>query len=200
MTRDRLIKTALLASVGLNLFLIGVMVPHLLGGHPPHGDRMIVGGPDGTDGPGGPGGPLFAMRRMADELPEADAKILKERFSAGMEQFVDRARSFRARIDRIRDLVRADPFDATALRVELQSAADDREGMEKAQIDAIIDVLGKLSPEGRRRLAEMRPPRLIGNDRYGFGGSGRPPQGGIPLDADRAPFAAPPPPPPRDGR
>ena len=194
MNRDRLIKTALMASVGLNLFLVGVMVPHLLGGHPPHGDRMLAG-PEGLDGPGGPGGPLFAMRRMADELPEADAKILKEHFGAGLEQFADRAKSFRNRIDRVRDLVRADPFDPAALRAELESAADDRKGTEKAQIDAIIDILGKLSPEGRRRLAEMRPPRLMLNDRHGFGGPERPPSGGIPFDPDRAPLAAPPPPP-----
>lgn len=199
MTRDRLIQTALLASVGLNLFLLGTMVPRWLGPKPPFGDKMVMMGPDG---PGGPGGPLFAMHRMMDDLPEADAKILKEHFGSDMEKMMEKAKSFRDRIDRLRDLMRADPFDPAALRTELESAAADRQAMEKAQTDRIIEVLGKLSPEGRRRLAEMRPPRMMINERRMHGGPDMrpPPPGGIPLDPDRAPMAAPPPPPPEEGR
>lgn len=193
MTRDRLIQTALLASVGLNLFLLGTMVPRWLGPKPPFGDKMVMMGPDG---PGGPGGPLFAMHRMMDDLPEADAKILKEHFGSDMEKMMEKAKSFRGRIDRLRDLMRADPFDPVALRAELESAAADRQAMEKVQTDRIIEVLGKLSPEGRRRLAEMRPPRMMINERRMHGGPALrpPPPGGIPLDPDRAPLAAPPPP------
>jgi uncharacterized membrane protein len=198
MNRDRLIQTALLASVGLNLFLLGTMVPRWLGPKPPHGDKIVMMGPDG---PGGPGGPLFAMHRMMDDLPEADAKILKEHFGSDMEKLMEKAKSFRGRIDRLRDLMRADPFDAAALRAELDSVAADRLTMEKAQTDRIIEVLGKLSPEGRRRLADMRPPRLMINERRMHGGPDMPPPpGGIPLDPDRAPMAAPPPPPPQEGR
>lgn len=199
MTRDRLIQTALLASVGLNLFLLGTMVPRWLGPKPPFADKMVMMGPDG---PGGPGGPLFAMHRMMDDLPEADAKILKEHFGSDMEKMMEKAKSFRDRIDRLRDLMRADPFDSVALRTELESAAADRQTMEKAQTDRIIEVLGKLSPEGRRRLAEMRPPRMMINERRMHGGPDirPPPPGGIPLDPDRAPMAAPPPPPPEEGR
>lgn len=198
MNRDRLIQTALLASVGLNLFLLGTMVPRWLGPKPPFGDKMVMMGPDG---PGGPGGPLFAMHRMMDDLPEADAKILKEHFGSDMEKMMDKAKSFRDRIDRLRDLMRADPFDPVALRTELESAAADRQTMEKAQTDRIIEVLGKLSPEGRRRLAEMRPSRMMINERRMHGGPDLrpPPPGGIPLDPDRAPMAAPPPP-PEEGR
>lgn len=198
MNRDRLIQTALLASVGLNLFLLGTMVPRWLGPKPPHGDKMVMMGPDG---PGGPGGPLFAMHRMMDDLPEADAKILKEHFGSDMEKLMEKAKSFRGRIDRLRDLMRADPFDAAALRAELDSVAADRLTMEKAQTDRIIEVLGKLSPEGRRRLADMRPPRLMINERRMHDGPDMPPPpGGIPLDPDRAPMAAPPPPPQEGGK
>jgi len=198
MNRDRLIQTALLASVGLNLFLLGTMVPRWLGPKPPHGDKMVMMGPDG---PGGPGGPLFAMHRMMDDLPEADAKILKEHFGSDMEKLMEKAKSFRGRIDRLRDLMRADPFDAAALRAELDSVAADRLTMENAQTDRIIEVLGKLSPEGRRRLADMRPPRLMINERRMHDGPDMPrPPGGIPLDPDRAPMAAPPPPPPEGGK
>jgi Spy/CpxP family protein refolding chaperone len=199
MNRDRLIQTALLVSVGLNLFLLGTMVPRWLGPKPPFGDKMVMMGPDG---PGGPGGPLFAMHRMMDDLPEADAKILKEHFGSDMEKMMEKAKSFRDRIDRLRDLMRADPFDPVALRTELESVAGDRQAMDKAQTDRIIEVLGKLSPEGRRRLAEMRPPRMMINERRMHGGPDMrpPPPGGIPLDPDRAPMAAPPPPPPEEGR
>lgn len=196
MNRQRLFQTALLASVGLNLFLVGTMVPRWLGPKPPHGERMGMMGPEGPGGPGGFGGPLFAMRRMLNDLPEADAKILKDHFGSDMEKFNDKAKSFRDRIDRLRDLMRADPFNPVALRVELESAAAERQSMEKAQTDSIIDLLGKLSPEGRRRLAEMRPPRMMIDERHPHGGPDLPPPpGGIPLDPDRAPMAAPPPPP-----
>lgn len=198
MNRDRLIQTALLASVGLNLFLLGTMVPRWLGPKPPPGNKIVMMGPDG------PGGPLFAMHRMMDDLPEADAKILREHFGSDMEKLAEKAKTFRDRIDRLRDLMRAEPFDAAALRTELESAAADRLTMEKAQTDRIIEVLGKLSPEGRRRLADMRPPRMMINERRMHGGHGEmdmpPPPGGIPLDPDRAPMAAPPPQPPAEGR
>ncbi|MFY8095235.1 MAG: periplasmic heavy metal sensor [Niveispirillum sp.] len=202
MNRQRLIQTALLASVGLNLFLVGTMVPRWLGPKPPHGERMVMIGPDGPGGPGGFGGPLFAMRRMVDDLPEADAKILRDHFGSDMDLFAEKAKSFRYRIDRLRDLMRADPFDPVALRTELENAAAERQSMEKAQTDSIIEVLGKLSPEGRRRLAEMRPPRILINERHLQGGPDLPPPppGGIPLDPDRAPLAAPPPPPPGEGK
>lgn len=181
MNRDRLIRTALLASVGLNLFLAGTIVPRWLGPKPPHGEKMVMMGPDS------PGGPLFAMRRMIDDLPAEDAKILKDHFGSDMEKFADKAKSFRDRIDRLRDLMRADPFDGAALRAELESTAAERQAMERDQTDAIIGVLGKLSPEGRRRLADIRPPRMM------HGPGMPPPPGGIPLDPDRAPMAAPPP-------
>lgn len=197
MNRDRLIQTALLASVGLNLFLVGTMVPRWLGPKPPHGDKMMMVGPEG---PGGLGGPFFAMRRMIDDLPEADAKILKDHFGSDMERFADKAKSFRDRIDRLRDLMRADPFDAAALRAELESTAAERQGMEQAQTDAIVEVLGKLSPEGRRRLAEIRAPRMMIDERRMDRPPPPPPPGGIPLDPGRAPMAAPPPPPPGEGR
>lgn len=200
MNRDRLIQTALLASVGLNLFLLGTMVPRWLAPKPPLGDKMVMMGPGEPGGPIGPGGPLFAMRRMVDDLPEADAKILKDHFGSDMEMFSEKAQSFRDRIDRLRTLMRADPFDAAALRAELESAMAEREGMEKAQMESIVEVLGKLSPEGRRRLADIRPPRLLLNERRPHGGPDQPPPpGAIPLDPDRAPMAAPPPP-PGDGR
>lgn len=191
MNRDRLIQTALLASVGLNLFLLGTMVPRWLGPKPPFGDKVVM---MGLEGPGGPGGALFAMHRMMDDLPEADAKILKEHFGSDMEKLAEKAKTFRDRIDRLRDLMRAEPFDAAALRAELDKAAADRLGMEKGQTDRIIEVLGKLSPEARRRLAEMRPPRMIHNGGRMHGGPDMPPPpGGILLDPDRAPMAAPPP-------
>jgi uncharacterized membrane protein len=204
MNRDRLITTALLASVGLNLFLVGTLVPRWLGPKPPQGDKMIMAGPEGPGGVG-PGGPFFAMRRMMDDLPEADARILKDHFGSDMQNFADKANSFRERIDRLRDLMRADPFDPVALRAALEDAAVERQGIEKAQTDSIIEVLGKLSPEGRRRLAEMRAPRIMMNERRMHGGPDfpPPPPGGIPLDSGRAPLAAPPPPPPPpsgDGR
>ncbi len=202
MTRQRLIQTALLASVGLNLFLVGTMVPRWLAPKPPHGERMGMIGPEGPGGAGGFGGPLFAMRRMLDDLPEADAAILKDHFGTDMERFTDKAKSFRDRIDKLRDLMQADPFDPVALRTELESAAAERQAMEKAQTDSIIEVLGKLSPEGRRRLAEMRPARMMINERRLHGGPDvpPPPPGGIPLDRERAPMAAPPPPPPGEDR
>lgn len=197
MNRDRLIKTALLASVGLNLFLAGTIVPRWLAPKPPY-DRPMAG-PDGF-GPGPGGGAFFAMRRMIDDLPPADAAILKEYFGGDVEKLKEKSKSLRERIDRLRDLVKADPFDPAALRAEMENAMADREAFERSQMESVIEALGKLSPEGRKRLAEMPPPRMIG-DRHGMGPGG---PGGIPLNPDRGPLnipadGPPPPPPGRDG-
>lgn len=189
MNRNRLIQTALLASVGLNLFLLGTQVPRWLAPAPPHPPHMMV---DGPDGPPGFGGPMIVLRRKMDDLPPADAAILRDHFEGDMEKFVERAKMFRDRIDRLRDLMQADPFDAAALRTELEKAAAERQALERGQTDTVIAVLEKLSPEGRRRLAEMRGPRLLMNEGPGGRGPGMPPPGAIPFDPARAPMAAPP--------
>lgn len=197
MTRDRFIQTALLASIGLNLFLLGTLVPGWLGhgrdkgpGFPgPIAQRMMMppGGPD--MGPlGGPGGgPFMIIRRLANELPPADAAILNEHFEAGTTRLTGQMESFRDHVDRARALLRADPFDADALRAELRDASAKRQSLDQDMMEAMIGLLSKLSPEGRRRLAEMRPMR------GGWGGPGMPMPGGIPLDPAGGPVMAPPP-------
>lgn len=200
MNRDRLIKTALLASVGLNLFLAGTIVPRWLSPKPPH-DRPMAG-PEAF-GPGGGGGAFFAMRRMIDDLPPADAAILNEHFGSDVEKLKEMGKSLRDRIDRLRALVKADPFDPAALRTEMEKAMADRDAFERSQMESVIEALGKLSPEGRKKLAEMPPPRMLG-ERHGIGpgGPGGPPPGGIPMDPDRGPMNIPsdgPPPPPPGG-
>ena len=217
MTRDRLIQTALLASVGLNLFLVGTIVPRWFhhmppGGHPMQGPDMPGPGPEGFDkmgdrgpgGPGGPGGPADVFRRALDKLPEADATILKAHFGENFETLAEKGKEMRKRVDRIRELIRAEPFDAAALRTAFEAAASDRATFETEQMEAFLTVLGKLSPEARKLLAELPPPRLmVGNDGPGpmpHDGQ-RPdkgPPGGIPMDRDRGPMELPPPPP--DGK
>lgn len=132
----------LVASLALNVFL-GVTVGTHFFREPPKGP---------------PPRPGMMILDMADTLPEDDARILRQAFDAHRHEFpqdFDPARGF----ERMRKILTAEPFDLEAfLRMESEFRANrEREG---ATIGAILsESLPKMTPEGRKRMAE-RAPRL----------------------------------------
>lgn len=186
MTRTRIVQTALLASVGLNLFLLGVMVPGWLGhrGEPPveWGDRNFPG-PAGMPDPGPIGAAFMLFHQVAERLPAADAALLRTHLDKAPDMMRARMDQMEGHIEKIRQLMRADPFDGNALLAALTEMADWRAAEDKEQMAALSAVMTKMTPEGRNALAEIRLPHMRMEGR----------RGGIPFDRDRGPMAGPPP-------
>lgn len=187
MTRARLLQTTLLASVGLNLFLLGVMVPGWLGHHGPP-PPMMQQGPGGPSGPG-PMGPIGALlREAASRLPDADAALLREHLKERSGDLRAVAEDFENHVEKVRELMRAEPFDPDALAVALTAMAERRVTEDAKQMQSLVALLSRMSPEGRQVLADFRfqHPLMMKGDRTGA----------IPYDRERGPM---PPPGPREG-
>lgn len=122
-----------------------------------------------------PADPGHVVALLRANLAPADAAILQQSFAA---------RDMRPPrndllAERIRSALTASPFNGDLLRDAFKEGRASRDAFDQAMEDAFIDAAGKISPEGRAKLAAeqgRRPP---------------PPRGAPPP-----PREAPPPPPP----
>jgi uncharacterized membrane protein len=132
------------ASLALNVFLIVFVLVGL---------RPLLFGP----GPG-PRPPQEMVQKMAEGLPSHDGAILREAFAARAGEF-DRADVvLRALPERVRAILRAEPLNVEALTAAFASTSEARTNMDSALGAAMVEASGKMSPEGRRALAEFAPP------------------------------------------
>ena len=127
----------LVGSLLLNLLLLGVLAGDLLFGRRP---AFQAGD--------------FAVR-VSRGMSEADAKVMADAF-APVEQFRDHMRQGRALIDRSRTLLQQPNFDVGAFAALVQEASRDRAEFDQRFSAALIAAAGRLSPEGRRMLANRR--------------------------------------------
>jgi hypothetical protein len=106
----------------------------------------VMVGSQAFRGPKGPPPrPERILEEMAATLPSADAAILPDA-------------PFRQH-ERFRQALLAEPFDVEEFRRINDEFHARRERMGRI-IDAVLsEAVPKISPEGRRRLAEFRPPR-----------------------------------------
>lgn len=135
---------ALAGSVALNLFLAGALLPPLLfGPKPPHFR------PD----------PEAMAQRISRGLPPADAAVLQTVLRP-RDGFRDLEKLMEANIRATGAALTAEPFDPAALRAALDRGTQERVRFEQRQHESMVEAAAKLSPEGRRRLAEL--PFLLG--------------------------------------
>lgn len=144
------------ASMSVNVFLAAALAAQALlpGGHRPPP-------------------PQHRLEALAEGLPPADAATLREVLAA-REAEMGKGRAIMDGIrDGVRDALTAETFDPAALRAVFAEARARRDALDDALVSGLIDAAGRLSPEGRRRLADWAPP---GPPRPP-GPSGPPPQG-----------------------
>jgi uncharacterized membrane protein len=162
----RIARWLLPISLALNLFFIVVAVRHNPFLHPrPPGPRDVIG---------------FLKANLSPE----DAAIMQQAFAAHFAAMSEAERETQRYPDRIRAALTAVPFDPEALRAALAEGRARHQKMEENMADALIDAAGRISQDGRSKLAE-------GQARGGFRHRGPPPPDGEP------PFGPPGPPPPR---
>ncbi|HYE50686.1 MAG TPA: periplasmic heavy metal sensor [Azospirillaceae bacterium] len=171
-TSPRRLAGLLLGSAGLNLFLAGALLPHLLGGReaPPAPAavpfQMALPAPAPAAG-GGMGGDVllpapapgaFFFSRVLDEaLPPDDAELLVG--AAAPRDALARMEAATAEVaEEVRRLLKAEPFDAQALAAALARGSEARRDFEAAHQAALVEAVSSLSPEGRARLAGWQAP------------------------------------------
>lgn len=133
----------LVASLAMNMLAGGFAVAHMLRPPPPPG-------------------PEHALARFIDhaarELPAADVAILRGALDGGKPLLARMHENRESFGPRLRAELSAEPFDAGRLNALFAAnrAADD---VARGQIEErVVETLKRLSPEGRRRLADIRLP------------------------------------------
>ncbi len=127
----RIFGWLLLVSLGLNLFLGGWAASELW-----HRPPMPP-----------PGG---MVEHLAARLPPADAQIVRDAFAPVDARF----REGRGLREDVMAALRATPFDPQALDAALARELDGQAAFGRALRDAFVGAATKLSPEGRRIMAD----------------------------------------------
>ncbi|MFO1059809.1 MAG: periplasmic heavy metal sensor [Dongiaceae bacterium] len=130
-------RWALAFSVGLNVFLAALLVAHLLRGPA-----------EAT-----PPTPAERIERLAASLPQADGDRLRAAMQAASGGIAAALDEFRAAQDRMRDALRAEPFDPAALRRAMQEVQGRHAALGTAIQEVVATAAAGMTPAGRAGLA-----------------------------------------------
>ncbi len=145
-SRTSLLAWTLLASVVLNLFLVGVLAGIVPGGrhHSSFGPLQLAA-PYG-DSLGG---------WVERHLDPPDAAIFQEALQAKMDHLKQSHAHVHQAIKDVATIFEQDPADLPALQAALDRLTQAKTELNTTVGAIIQNVYSKLSPEGRRRLAEL---------------------------------------------
>ena len=142
MARHPILRFLLPASLALNAFLAGVVLTQWYGPRfpppPPRPEKMI--------------------EDMAAALPAADAQILRQSFADRAPNVGGRWGNREDMFSRIRAALKAEPFDPAALSRIFRDGRKVRDQIDDSIEAALVEAAGKMSDEGRKKLAEWHPP------------------------------------------
>jgi len=135
---------ALVVSLGLNLFIGGVVAGRLLGHR---GDFDWQLSPDRMK---------VNIERVMGALPDADAKILGDLFEAQLPDIAERFQALQQARRGVGGALRAQPFDPASLASAYDAMQARSQELQAAIHDVVKSVLLRLSADGRLAVAERR--------------------------------------------
>lgn len=186
-----------IASVALNLFLVGVIVGPMMG---PHDGGF---GPEGRNNMPPPQGPSFMLEQAARDLLPEDAQKVRAIFKEERQGFQTRHENLHNVVHNLAEILRQDKPDITALHTAMKEAHAFGENMHASMDHALERVATEISPEGRKKIADVmernakRPPAPLSPPQAGD--QGKPPEGGPEEMAPPMPQPGLPPEPDADG-
>lgn len=146
---DRTSRVILLISLALNLFFLGLIsagpVRHLFHPH----QRAVIEPRRGA---------AERIDRLASTLPTEDADKLRAAFRTKDRTLESAHAAYRKAQESMRGILRAEPFDASALRSAMTEVRAARQSLDAALQDVIATAATEMSPAGRSKLAEWTPP------------------------------------------
>lgn len=140
---SRRLKYALIASLALNLLIIGAVVGTMYGFGKHR--RGIGGGVRGED---------FGLMGLTFRLPDERKKEIRQRLRADREALRPLANEVRAARRLAADKLAVEPFDKAALEGALSAAGEKDRTLRAAAIAAFLAQAEQLTAEERRMLAE----------------------------------------------
>ena len=113
----------------------------------------------------GPWNPATRIERLAASLPPGDGERLRGEFRAHQRNIEAAITVYRQAQRRMREALRAEPFNAEALRAAMAEARTARGKLDEALQGVIAAAGAAMTPEGRRSLADWTPYRRSGNEK-----------------------------------
>jgi len=112
-----------------------------------------------------PWNPATRIERLAAALPAGDADKLRSEFAARQGNIEAAITTYRQAQQRMREALRAEPFNADALRAAMAESRTARGKLDEALQDVFASAGAAMTPEGRRSLADWTPYRRSGNEK-----------------------------------
>lgn len=142
MSLRRPLHWLLLASVTVNLFLVGVVAAYQLRWRMPSGQPRTQ----------------LRIEQIAETLPKADADKLEAVFRNHVDELSEYTAAIRQSQDRQRDGFRAEPFDPKPVAAAMAETRFNHDAAKRVIHDVILEAAGQMSPAGRAKLAEWAAP------------------------------------------
>ena len=139
-TPRRRARWLLLGSLALNLFFIGIAVAMLVRGPPPP--------------PRWHHNVFERVDRLADTLPPADGKIVRNAMNTNHAAIAKAQEEFHNARNAIRAALRQQPFKEDAMRAAMAKMRAARQTFDEVIQDVFADTAAKMSPAGRQALAD----------------------------------------------
>ena len=139
-----LLGLALVASLGINLFLGGLMLGRDFGGGLPV--RPGLAG----------GGMRAALEQLLKELPPEDRAIMRDAFEGHRADIVDRVQALRQARQQVARLLKAASFDTAAATAAMQTVRERTSALQQAMQAVVLQTAPLLSQAGRQTLAAPR--------------------------------------------
>lgn len=98
--------------------------------------------------------------RIAAALPAGDANIMRADFHARAIPLATAETQVRLSEQAVRDALRAQPFDAAAVRAAMEATSRAKERFYKLVHETVAGATAKMSPAGRQALADWRRRRV----------------------------------------
>jgi uncharacterized membrane protein len=95
------------------------------------------------------------LDRVAAALPSSDAQVMRSEIRAGEERVVAAQADLRLAQEAARDSLRAEPFDADAMRISMQRVQIARENYHTVLHEVFEAAAPKMSVVGRSKLASL---------------------------------------------
>jgi len=139
----------LIVSLGLNLFLGGLMVGRWFSG-PPHRPPFVMN----DRGPAGE--PNRILQRMAAALPPDHRPAFETVIAKHRERVMQAAGQAREAREQVRKTLRQEPFDRAALDRAFESLRQSNTVLQQEVQNTIGDAAAMLPADARQRLADWR--------------------------------------------
>jgi uncharacterized membrane protein len=103
------------------------------------------------------GGPARQFEMLAARLPAGDATVLRDEFAQRSEAIDAEHKAAHRTRDAVRLALRAEPYNADAARQAMADAEAAHGRLNRLLQDVIASAAGKMTPEGRAKLADFQP-------------------------------------------